>query len=107
MDARPRQNAEAVRVVQGRRPQAGEGDSSRGRPVSLDPGEVVGGKYALERVLGVGGVGVVIAARHVEFDGLVAIKFLHEEMQQRPDVVRRFGVEAKAAVRIKSEYAAR
>ncbi len=77
------------------------------RPAPFAPGEVVGGKYVLERVLGVGGVGMVLAARHVELDEVVAIKFLHHEMRQRPDVVRRFGVEARAAVRIKSEYAAR
>lgn len=81
--------------------------AERPPPDSFTPGEVVAGKYALERVLGVGGVGVVLAARHAGLDERVAIKFLHPEMQRRHDIVRRFAAEARAAVRIKSEYAAR
>jgi serine/threonine-protein kinase len=106
MNARSRYEAEAVSGVQSRRA-AGPAEWSGERPAAFRAGEVIGGKYVLERVLGVGGVGVVVAARHAELDEMVAIKFLHEEMQQRPDIVRRFGVEARAAVRIKSEYAAR
>ncbi len=71
------------------------------------PGEVIAGKYIVERVIGVGGVGVVLAARHAELDEIVAIKFLLPEMQSRADIVARFANEARAAVRIKSEYAAR
>ena len=77
------------------------------RTDSFVPGEVISGKYVIERILGVGGVGVVVAARHVELDETVALKFLHPQMQGRNDVVQRFANEARAAVRIKSEYAAR
>ncbi len=70
-------------------------------------GDVIGGKYVVERVLGVGGVGIVLAARHTELDEIVAIKFLRAEVQGNADIVRRFAQEAKAAVRIKSEHAAR
>jgi eukaryotic-like serine/threonine-protein kinase len=79
-------------------------------PIRSDPfqaGEVIAGKYVIERVIGVGGVGIVLAAKHVELDETVAIKFLLPEVQTRSEIVRRFAREAKAAVRIKSEYAAR
>ena len=71
------------------------------------PGEVVGERYVIERVLGVGGVGIVLAAKHKELDETVAIKFLRPEVQNKPEIVRRFAREARAAVRIKSEHAAR
>jgi serine/threonine protein kinase len=70
-------------------------------------GSVVAGKYVVERVLGVGGMGVVVAARHLELDERVALKFLLPETLQHPDVVARFSREARAAVRIKSEHVAR
>ena len=71
------------------------------------PGERIADKYVVERVIGIGGVGIVLAAKHVELDELVAMKFLLPAMQSRPDIVGRFAKEAKAAVRIKSEYVAR
>ena len=39
-------------------------------------GEMLAGKYRVERVLGVGGMGVVVAARHLQLETKVAIKFL-------------------------------
>ncbi len=70
-------------------------------------GEILAGKYRVERVLGQGGMGVVVAARHVELDELVALKFLLPEALSEPEAVARFLKEARAAVRIKSEHVAR
>jgi hypothetical protein len=39
-------------------------------------GDILAEKYRVERVLGVGGMGVVVAAHHLELDQRVAIKFL-------------------------------
>src|SRR5262249_15760863 len=39
-------------------------------------GEVLAGKYRVERLLGAGGMGLVVAATHVELDEKVAIKLL-------------------------------
>jgi serine/threonine protein kinase len=73
----------------------------------VQAGEVLAGKYRIERVLGRGGMGVVVAARHVELDELVALKFLLPEALSEPEPVARFLKEARAAVRIKNEHVAR
>jgi serine/threonine-protein kinase len=70
-------------------------------------GDILAGKYRIERVLGHGGMGVVVAARHLELDERVAIKFLLPSTLAIPDVVARFSREARAAVKIKSEHVAR
>jgi hypothetical protein len=70
-------------------------------------GDVLAGKYRVERVLGVGGMGVVVAAHHLELDQRVAIKFLHPEAVGYGDAVARFAREARAAVKIKSEHVAK
>src|SRR5580700_10759662 len=73
----------------------------------VQPGDVLAGKYKVERVLGVGGMGVVVAAHHMQLDEKVAIKFLLPEMLGHAEVVGRFAREARAAVKIKSEHVAR
>jgi serine/threonine-protein kinase len=70
-------------------------------------GDVLAGKYRVERVLGVGGMGVVVAALHTELDERVALKFLLPSAAQNPSVVARFSREARAAAKIKSQHVAR
>jgi serine/threonine-protein kinase len=70
-------------------------------------GEVLAGKYRVERVLGVGGMGVVVAATHLQLEERVALKFLVKEALESADAVARFAREARAAVKIKSEHVAR
>lgn len=73
----------------------------------VETGQTILGKYRVERVLGVGGMGVVVAAHHLELDDRVAIKFLLPETLSNDQAVARFVREARAAVRIKSEHVAR
>ena len=40
------------------------------------PGDVLAGKYRVERVVGVGGMGVVVAAQHIALEERIALKFL-------------------------------
>jgi serine/threonine-protein kinase len=68
---------------------------------------VIAGKYRVERVLGVGGMGVVVKALHTQLDERVAIKFLLPEGAADKAIVARFSREARAAVKIKSEHVAR
>jgi serine/threonine-protein kinase len=70
-------------------------------------GEILAGKYRVERVLGVGGMGIVVAARHIQLDERVALKFLLPQALGDEDAVARFLREARAAVKIKSEHIAR
>jgi serine/threonine-protein kinase len=71
------------------------------------PGDVITGRYRVERVLGVGGMGVVLAARHLQLGQRVAIKFIREDAASDGQVVSRFLREAHAAVALSSEHATR
>jgi eukaryotic-like serine/threonine-protein kinase len=70
-------------------------------------GDILAGKFRIERVLGVGGMGMVVSAMHIHLDERVAIKFLLPEALANAEAVARFGREARAAVKIKSEHVAR
>jgi serine/threonine-protein kinase len=70
-------------------------------------GEVLAGKYRIERVLGVGGMGMVVSAMHLQLDERVALKFLLPQALANPEAVARFAREARAAVKIRSEHVAR
>ena len=71
--------------------------------IPLDVGDVLAKKYRLERLVGEGGTGVVVAARHVQLDRLVAIKFLRTALAS--DEIRlRFEREARAIGQIESEH---
>jgi serine/threonine protein kinase len=69
--------------------------------------ETVAGKYLIGRTLGEGGMGVVVAARHLELDQMVAIKFLRPEIAEEGASAERFRREARAAVKIRSEHVCR
>ena len=70
-------------------------------------GDIIAGKFRVERVLGVGGMGVVVAATHVDLEQRVALKFLLPDAARNPDVAARFGREARAAAKIRSEHVAK
>jgi serine/threonine-protein kinase len=69
------------------------------------PGETFAGKYRVERILGQGGMGIVVAARHLELDERVAIKFLLRK--DDPVASERFAREARAAAKVKNEHVCR
>ncbi|MGZ3419220.1 MAG: serine/threonine protein kinase [Polyangiales bacterium] len=74
---------------------------------SIAPGEVFLDKYEIVEVIGKGGMGVVVSARHIDLDEMVAIKFLHPEYAEQHDQVERFLREGRAAAKIKSDHVAR
>jgi serine/threonine-protein kinase len=76
-------------------------------PNSIRQGDILAGKYRVERVIGSGGMGIVVAARHQQLDQLVAIKFVRDEAIGDEGAVERFLREARAAVKLKSEHAAK
>jgi serine/threonine-protein kinase len=71
------------------------------------PGDVIAGKYEVLNLVGTGGMGYVVSARHLELGELVALKFLRREAQANEELAERFAREARAAARIKSEHVVR
>ena len=68
---------------------------------------MIAGKYCVDRVLGVGGMGVVVAATHMELRELRALKFLLPQSLTNEEAVERFHREARTVLRLKSEHVAR
>ena len=71
------------------------------------PGDVVGGKYKIERLVGRGGMGAVFAANDELLYRRVALKLLLGNISSHPEAVARFLNEARAAARIESEHICR
>jgi eukaryotic-like serine/threonine-protein kinase len=69
--------------------------------------EVLAEKYRIERVLGQGGMGIVVAAMHLQLEERVAIKFLLPELAHDPALVTRFLREGRSAIKIRSEHVVR
>jgi serine/threonine protein kinase len=71
------------------------------------PGQILAGKYRIERVLGQGGMGVVLAALHLQLEERVAIKLMLAEAAYNAEAVGRFVREARAAARLESAHVAK
>ncbi len=72
----------------------------------IRPGDVIAGKFRVERVLGEGGMGYVVAATHLQLSQTVALKFIRDEVCT-PEYKRRFLREARNTVRLKSKHVSR
>ncbi len=73
----------------------------------LPAGTLLDGKYRVDRMIGRGGMGVVVAATHIHLHQQVAIKFLHREVATNAGVVERFVREARASAQLRSEHVCR
>ena len=67
-------------------------------------GQVVAGRYRLERALARGGMGSVWVARHLQLDVDVAVKFMNPETAMSANARMRFEREAKAAAKLKNTH---
>jgi serine/threonine-protein kinase len=83
------------------------------QPLSQEPltvpfavGDLIANKYEVTGLLGSGGMGYVISARHIELGEMVALKFLRPEALAHAELVERFAREARAAAKIRSEHIA-
>ncbi len=70
-------------------------------------GEVIDGKYRIDRMLGEGGMGAVAGATHLLRKAQVALKFISPDVVRVPGVVERFMNEAVAASAIDSDHVVR
>ncbi len=72
-----------------------------------EPGVLVAGKYRVGRVIGQGGMGIVLEAQHTLLEERVALKFMHRQIASSPEASARFLQEARASAKIKDEHVAR
>ena len=63
-------------------------------------GMVISGRYVIKQLLGEGGMGSVYLAEHTGMKKRVALKLLHPEMSDNPEVSARFEREAMAAAHV-------
>ncbi len=64
-------------------------------------------KYRIVRLLGRGGMGSVYEAFHERMDRRVAIKVINPALVDRPEALKRFDQEVRAAARVEQENVAR
>lgn len=57
-------------------------------------------KYRIDRVLGQGGMGLVLKATHLRMDRVVAVKVMNEEVLRHPEALDRFEKEVRAAAKL-------
>lgn len=67
-------------------------------------GDRIGGKYVVEKLLGSGGMGLVVSAKNEQTGEKVAIKLLRPKAAGDKIHAERFAREARAMVKIKSEH---
>jgi serine/threonine-protein kinase len=82
-------------------------ESGMRRDELVREGEVLAGKYRVERIPGRNGLGVLVQVRHMELGQEVTLKFLVPDACMYPEFVQRFIREARAAVKIQGEHVAR
>jgi len=70
-------------------------------------GDLLAGKYRIEKLLGMGGMGAVYGANHEILGQKVAIKVLLAEIASNQEAVARFLNEARAAAKIQNSHCAR
>ena len=73
----------------------------------INIGDVIAGRFRVLDVLGAGGMGMVVAAEHIELRSRVAIKIIHDGVAQNTESVARFIREGRAAACLQSQHAAK
>ena len=73
----------------------------------LRPGDVLGGKYRIDGVLGRTAMGIVYLARHLELDRAVAVKLLVESALESPELLGRFRREAQILAKLANPHVVR
>jgi serine/threonine protein kinase len=80
---------------------------SDGNDAPAQVGDILAGKYRVERVLGAGTMGVVVAAMHLDLQELRAVKLMRRSFVENGEAVERFLREARASARLKSDHVAK
>ena len=70
----------------------------------MQVGEVLAGRYRIDRVLGSGGMSVVVAATDQQTDQVIALKFITPERRESAEAAARVLREANAATRLRGRH---
>ncbi len=73
----------------------------------VTPGVVIDGKYQVERRIGQGGMAYIVAARHLQLDEIVALKFLVTPEGREEEFRVRFLREAQVTAKLRSPHVVR
>jgi serine/threonine-protein kinase len=73
----------------------------------IGPGTTIADKYRIEKLIGVGGMGIVWKATQLDLDRPVAIKIVREDLPDQELVGERACHEARASARLRSEHVVR
>jgi serine/threonine-protein kinase len=80
-------------------------DEESPQPTLPRPGDTIAGKYAIVKVIGEGGMGLVYEANHLRLRKRVALKMLLPHMMATSsDTVARFEREARAAAQLRDRH---
>jgi hypothetical protein len=88
-------------------PGAWQTDEGSESDLPVPEGELLGGRYLVERIFAEGGMGIVCIGRHIQLEQPVAIKFLRRALSGKPSVVERFMNEGRALAALRSEHVVR
>ncbi|HEY0464550.1 MAG TPA: serine/threonine-protein kinase, partial [Polyangiaceae bacterium] len=81
-----------------------EVDEARETELPVPAGELLAGRYLVERIFAEGGMGIVCLGRHAQLEQPVAIKFLRHALAGKASVVERFLNEGRALAALRSEH---
>jgi serine/threonine-protein kinase len=81
-----------------------EVDEARETELPVPAGELLAGRYLVERIFAEGGMGIVCLGRHAQLEQPVAIKFLRHALVGKASVVERFLNEGRALAALRSEH---
>ncbi len=73
----------------------------------LQVGEIIGGRFRIDRLIGIGGFGVVAAATHLELRHSVALKIMKDELAGDTEIIERFLREARAVAVLRTDHVCR
>jgi len=85
-------------------PAAGPADDAQEDAADSNIGKLVGDRYLILSLIGLGGMGVVYRAEQVHLRKVMAIKLLHENLSARKQLISRFTREARAISRLSSPH---